>query len=501
MKKLFTSVLIAFIVTTISIPGADTAYAKGNEKKQEKHEEKSLKKEEKKEMRAEAKAAREEKKEQKKEDREEKKEDKQNEHFCSGKWGRFANWLWLNHAVDAELCAPKVTPPPTPDTTAPVISSLNVVRTNPRSVVIDWKTNEPTSSIIQYGSTTAYGLKKKDANRNRNHRIVLAKLTPDTLYHFNVVAKDRAGNTATSSDMTFRTLPKVGSDTTAPVISGVSVNTIATSSARISWNTNENATGSIDYGTTTLYGSNIASATLATSQNITVTGLEPSTVYHFRVTAEDASSNNSSSSDITFTTSAGPVIDATAPIISGVIVTVGTSTTRVQWTTNESASGKVDFGTTTGYGSLVAGASTGTAQDIMLTNLAPSTLYHFKITAQDPSLNSSVSADAIFTTLNLPVVDTTAPNISNVTVTAIGSTTATISWNTNEASTGKIYYSSTSPLNLAGASSVSNVLLSTNHSFILSSLAASTTHHFILESKDGSNNATTSSEFNFTTTQ
>jgi len=91
-------------------------------------------------------------------------------------------------------------------------------------------------------------------------------------------------------------------DTTAPTISGVASSNVGSVSASIGWTTNEPATGTVEYGTTTSYGSSTAASTLATGQSVTLLGLSCSTTYHYRVTAMDAAGNRSVSSDYTFTT-------------------------------------------------------------------------------------------------------------------------------------------------------------------------------------------------------
>ncbi len=91
-----------------------------------------------------------------------------------------------------------------------------------------------------------------------------------------------------------------------------------------------------------------------------------------------------------------------------------------------------------------------------------------------------------------PIPDTTAPVISSVSVTNIASTTATISWQTNESSTSKVYYATTTPVNFGSALTVSNSSFVTNHALGLTGLTASTTYYYVLESKDASLNASTS---------
>jgi hypothetical protein len=93
-------------------------------------------------------------------------------------------------------------------------------------------------------------------------------------------------------------------DTTPPVISNVQATNIQDDQATITWTTNEPADSRVDYGTTTSYGSNSTNASLVTSHSITITGLSASTLYHYKVTSADSSSNSAQSGDFTFTTAA-----------------------------------------------------------------------------------------------------------------------------------------------------------------------------------------------------
>jgi hypothetical protein len=121
-----------------------------------------------------------------------------------------------------------------------------------------------------------------------------------------------AGTTHLIVDVTgWYPTPAVG-DTTAPVISAVAVGSITSTSATISWTTDEPATGRTEYGTTVSYGSTTAAATgLTISHTRTITGLQPSTTYHYRVRSADAVGNERISADATFTTSPAPPVPMT----------------------------------------------------------------------------------------------------------------------------------------------------------------------------------------------
>ena len=98
-------------------------------------------------------------------------------------------------------------------------------------------------------------------------------------------------------------------DTTPPVISNI-VPTPSSTSATITWTTNELATSRVDYGLADTYGSFVSDPTLVTSHSIELTDLSSSTTYHFKVTSEDSSGISASSVDLTFTITAPPTLQA-----------------------------------------------------------------------------------------------------------------------------------------------------------------------------------------------
>ena len=112
-----------------------------------------------------------------------------------------------------------------------------------------------------------------------------------------------------------------GSDTTAPVISGISVTSITTSGGTVNWTTDEPATGQVEIVSPCAVAPCLSSlvSALSTSHAITLSGLNANTLYTYRMISKDASNNTATSANQTFTTLA--VSDTTAPVISGISVT------------------------------------------------------------------------------------------------------------------------------------------------------------------------------------
>ena len=380
------------------------------------------------------------------------------------------------------------------DAIPPVISAINAGGITSNSAVIIWSTNEPATSQVDYGTTTAYGTSTTlNSSPVTIHSVTLSGLAASTLYHYRVRSTDASGNLGISGDNTFTTLS--APDTTPPVISGITVSNITSTGASITWTTNESADTQIQYGLTTAYGaSTILNSSLVLSHTQSLTGLQPSTPYNFRVLSRDAAGNLALSGNNTFTTDAAP--DTIPPVFSGITASNMTNASAViTWTTNEAATSLIEYGTTTAYElSTALDSALVSNHSSTLTNLTVSTLYHYRVKSTDAAGNSAVSGNNTFTTSAAP--DTTPPIIANVVSGSITFNTAAITWATNEAATTQVEYGVTPAY---GFSSALSATLVTSHGVTVNGLAASTTYHYRVKSTDDAGNASISSDMIFTT--
>src|SRR5262249_45901270 len=75
--------------------------------------------------------------------------------------------------------------------------------------------------------------------------------------------------------------------------------------ATITWTTDVNSDSQVEYGTTGSYGSSSTlDSTLVTSHSVVLSGLQASTLYHYRVKSKNSAGALGVSGDYTFTTSA-----------------------------------------------------------------------------------------------------------------------------------------------------------------------------------------------------
>ncbi len=277
----------------------------------------------------------------------------------------------------------------------------------------------------------------------------------------------------TSSSIVITVLENETPDNTAPVITGIPSDYIlmATSTGPLTvFYTKPTATDNID-GTVTV------NCTPPTPSQF---ALGTTTV---NCTAADVAGNTATSS---FKVIVTPKLDSGAPVITGTpadfnLMATSTGPLTVFYT-SPTASDAIDGSVTVNCSPL-----SGTQFAIGTTTVS--------CTAADTSGNTATSS---FKVIVAP--RTVPPVITNIFRTT-GSSTTTVTWTTDEPANSRIYYGTTTPLNLNSSSTpfVSSSGFVTSHSLNLLGLATSTVHYFVIQSVDPNNNTATSSQMTFTT--
>ena len=390
------------------------------------------------------------------------------------------------------------TPPPGPDTTKPVVSGLSATSINTTGATIVWNTDEPATSLVDYGKDSRYGSSTPyNSSRSTSHSMILSGLTANTRYFYRVQSEDAAGN-LTLSNGTFFDTSSVA-DTSAPLITNVSSNSITSNSANITWNTDEVANSQIEFGQTSSYGTIWTPSTAQVfNHSGNLTNLSADTVYHFRVKSSDAAGNTAISPDFSFRTlvaSSNSNTDTTGPVISNFAVGSITPTqVTVTWTTNEDSDSQVQYGTNTSYGSASSVNSTLVkVHSVNITGLTANTTYHYRIKTKDGAGNLTTGDDQTFTTAQS---DITPPVISSVSAGSITSISATISWTTGEPSDSQVEYGADTSY---GSKTTLNTTLGPTHTVTLNGLSPDTTYHYRALSKDNAGNLATGDDMTFKT--
>jgi hypothetical protein len=193
--------------------------------------------------------------------------------------------------------------------------------------------------------------------------------------------------------------------------------------------------------------------------------------------------------------------DDTAPEISNISAEAEGTHAVISWTTDEDSGSKIEYSTESLSLStdikMVENTTLKKSHSLNISNLATSTKYYYRVISVDAAGNSAVSNEAEFTTLSADP-DTEALAISNIQVIA-STSTAVITWDTNEPTTGKITYADSSLDESENKIIKSGTELVLSHSFTLTDLASSTTYYYMIESTDAANNEAVNSQGTFLT--
>jgi hypothetical protein len=245
------------------------------------------------------------------------------------------------------------------------------------------------------------------------------------------MSQDDIGNQSTASN-TLTIQPGSG-DRTPPTILSTPVMTPSQTSAVISWPTNESSTSVVEYGTTGSLGQTQGVDGLATDHSVTLVGLNFSTKYYIKVKSVDATGNSTEGTLQNFTT-LPTTADTTAPTITlAPIASADDHNATITWSTNEPSSSFIEYGETGDYGKMEGSDQLDQSHSYTISNLTPSTPYHYRIKSTDSSGNQLVWNDLTFSTLaDQHPVDTTPPTITSTPTVVSTDVSAAISWDTNE---------------------------------------------------------------------
>jgi len=188
------------------------------------------------------------------------------------------------------LAAPAIACKPAPPPVILAFDATPAQITAGESTTLRWVVKEPDSVSIDQGigDVAAVG--------NR-------QLSPATTIAYTLTATNSAGTVSKSVVVTVSTAPPPVPDSTAPVITDVSASSQTETSAVVTWTTNEAGTSQVEYGRTAQYGSTtVLDEELVATHSVTLSGLQPNTVYHFRVKSSDEAENEALSGDYVFAT-------------------------------------------------------------------------------------------------------------------------------------------------------------------------------------------------------
>ena len=117
---------------------------------------------------------------------------------------------------------------PGPDVTPPVISNVTASATSTTTAIVQWSTNEPAESYVDYG-ISGLGSATGSAALVLSHSVTVTGLTPGQAYDYRVRSVDAAGNSATApvaGTLTFTTPGLAGSPFVETTVAHFSAGTV-----------------------------------------------------------------------------------------------------------------------------------------------------------------------------------------------------------------------------------------------------------------------------------
>ncbi len=417
----------------------------------------------------------------------------------------------------------------------PTISNVITSEILNTEATITWTTNQESDSYVVFSTSSSFTASTTVGSPTSvtSHSVTLPSLTQNTTYFYYVVSGISVDKNTVEGQHEYYSFTTTA-DLTAPTIT-FDVDddvTVSDTSIIVTFVTNEPATSSLQYGTSGAYGSSQINNNLNTDHRYSLTDLLPGTLYYFSLQVSDEDENVSSATQFNATTTNSA--DVTAPTISSVTTTVVTDDQAlIEWSTDEGATGRVWYGTTSGiYGSSSnLSSSYNRSHAITLSSLTTSTAYYYIVASVDSSGNSATSSEYGFTTLETltpesEVIlreeearaegedegraaassggggggggsssDKTAPIISGATVTDITSQSATFTWNTDEAGDSVVEFGETNAYGRGGL-----IFENTkNHKIVLTDLDPLTKYFYRLSSADAAGNRSTFFESSFST--
>ena len=263
-----------------------------------------------------------------------------------------------------------------------------------------------TAEAVDAGGVKSVQFKLDGANLQAADTTAPYSITWDTknvsngAHELRAVVTDMAGNTnfaainvSVSNQILVEEIPV---DTAPPQISSIEAKSNDSSTAVITWITNEAADTRVEYGLTNLYGTFTSLITSkVTNHSQTLTGLTASTTYYYRVISKDSLGNVASSSGLLSFTTEDSNIDISAPIISGgspgSSLDVGTKSTLMSVATNENATCKYGTSEVTSYDSMANTFSItgGLLHSIELTGLIDGSNITYYVKCRDQKGNSN----------------------------------------------------------------------------------------------------------------
>ncbi|MBT4849461.1 hypothetical protein HON36_01275 [Candidatus Parcubacteria bacterium] len=341
---------------------------------------------------------------------------------------------------------------------------------------------------------TTYTLLSSISDRTINY-ILHDGLTNDgNTHYYKIATEDSDGNVSYFSNIVSDLANgQGGTDASPPTISSVSIDSINTQSAVVTWTTDELSDSTVGYSTVAAdFDTEVGVATMLTAHTVTMTGLTPGTKYYLQAKSLDPDSNtgtdNNGGDGYYFTTLSGPAVSNVSAS------TVQNTTATVTWNTDIAAGSTVYYSTSSDLSSPMntGDATEVTEHSVTISDLTAGTRYYFYVVSGVAIDNNAGDYYSLNTTS-----DGTAPVITSVANAIITDDDAVVTWTTDEGATSQVYYGLST--GTYASSTTETSVYNTSHSVTMTPLANNTIYYYAVTSADSAGNRSTSTEGTLTT--
>ncbi len=358
------------------------------------------------------------------------------------------------------VCVPMVQNLKAADIVAPIISAVTVSGVTENSAVVTWKTNEGGDSVLNYGLSEDYGIRRDPTSGQTDHKIVLDALEPGRKYHFRVVSSDADGNQGISTDY--------------------QVTTSGTPSDQSQSQSQSQTETQQTVQTQTQSQQNDQIKTDQIIQDI-----------------KQIQSPEKLKEILNQTVSAIQGITKDLTIVGPPTVIPETTTAKIMWTTDRESTGEVSFSPADKYIEGQAYAfqqqstdAPTTDHNVTIIGLEPFTEYHFKVRSADTYNISGESRDYTFKT------KASLPQIRNLRIVKVEETSATLAWDTTVPAKALIEYQD---LAKGTQNSIGRPTLASTNQMRISDLTLGTRYIAFVIAENGGGDRVKSSPISFIT--